>query len=66
MARVLVASGATELSAMCAAVVLERGAAIREAWDEIEVAAEPAAFDAALLASGVSRARELVLVGSCS
>ena len=64
MVRVLVDAGATHASAVRAAVALQDGATISEAYELLELAPEPARFDAALLAAEITRTRELVLVGS--
>lgn len=49
MVRVLVDAGATPASAARAAIAIDNGASIRDAYDLIEQAAEPATFDAELL-----------------
>lgn len=64
MAKLLVGVGATPLSAVRAAVVLEHGGTVQEAWEQIEIAFRPAAaFDGEQLAAEVARARDRVLVG---
>jgi hypothetical protein len=64
MVRVLVDAGATPGSAVRAATVLGQGGTISEAWNEVEIAPEPARFDALLLSAEITRAREIVLAGS--
>jgi hypothetical protein len=63
MVGVLVEAGATHASAVRAAIALEDGATISEAYELLELASDPARFDAALLAAQITRTRELVLVG---
>jgi hypothetical protein len=61
VAKILVDAGATPLSAVRAALVLEDGGTISAAWEEIEVA-EVADFDAQLLVADLNRELERVLV----
>jgi len=62
MARILVNAGATHASAARATIMLRNGATIDEARGAVELAPEPARFDAELLFAEAARERELVLV----
>jgi len=62
LVRILVDAGATHVSAVRAAAVIERGGSLGEAWEEIELAQEPVSLDAALLTAAMARERERVLV----
>lgn len=64
LVRILVDAGATHASAVRAAVVLEGGGSIRDAWEQIEIAPEPATLDAQLLTAAIASVRERELVRS--
>jgi hypothetical protein len=62
LVRILVDAGATPVSAVRSAAVIERGGSLGEAWEEIELAPKPVDLDAALLSAAIARERERVLV----
>jgi hypothetical protein len=62
--RVLVEAGATYASAVEAAVALEQGKSIDEAYELLKLAAEPATFDLEQLTARLRRELELVPVGA--
>lgn len=59
IARILVEAGATPTSAVNAAVILDAGGSISDAYELIELAPEPAHFDTDLLTAELSRQRLL-------
>jgi hypothetical protein len=63
MVKVLVAAGATPTSAVRAAVALEERATVQQARQLLELADDPADFDAGVLLVELNRGRDAVEAG---